>query len=81
MTLEAFIKNGDVTNLIKYIEDLLTPLYQNKFVFLRHKNAQIQELLKYVKNNKEGISNYSKKYYIGSQTESQISHNVKSLKS
>ncbi|AGM25471.1 Mbov_0401 family ICE element transposase-like protein [Spiroplasma chrysopicola] len=79
--LSAFIKNGDVQNLIKYIHDLLTPTYQKKFDFLNHKKPQIKELLKYVKGNKEGISNYSKEYYIGSQTEAQISHNVKSLKS
>ncbi|WP_283272691.1 CHC2 zinc finger domain-containing protein [Spiroplasma sp. SV19] len=79
--LEVFIRNGDVQNLKKYIKDLLTPPYQNKLVFLKHKTVQIQKLLKYVKSNTNGISNYKNEYYIGSQTESQISHNVKSLKS
>lgn len=79
--LYAFVRKGNAQSMIDYIRPLLRKNHQEQFPFLKDKKANINKLLCYIIKNKEGIENYRNEYYIGSQTESQISHNVKALQS
>ena len=79
--LYALVRKGEVDLIIEYIRPLLRKSHQELLPFLKDKKSDINKLLTYIIRNKEGIANYKNKYYIGSQTESQISHNVKALKS
>lgn len=79
--LYAFVRKGEVDHILDYLKPFLTKEMQEVYPFLKDKKDKVKELIKYITTNANGIRNYQNKYYIGCQTESQISHNVKVLKS
>lgn len=79
--LYAFVRKGEVDHILDYLKPFLTKYMQEVYPFLNDKQDKVKELIKYITTNANGIRNYQNEYYIGCQTESQISHNVKALKS
>ncbi len=75
--MNKLFKNGDPDEAIKYLKKLITRKNIKKYPFLKDK---IKDLIKYIKNNSEGIKVYKEDWYMGSCTEQQISHNIKWLK-
>ncbi|MBH8623191.1 Mbov_0401 family ICE element transposase-like protein, partial [Spiroplasma sp. hyd1] len=79
--LYAFVRKGEVDHILDYLKPFLTKEMQEVYPFLKDKKDKVKELIKYITTNANGIRNYQNEYYIGCQTESQISYNVKALKS
>ena len=78
--LITFINAGDVTNFVEHLKALILKETLNTHKWLTPKIKHIKSLIKYACNNQEGIEAYKKDFYIGCQTEAQISHTIKSLK-
>ncbi|MBW3058387.1 hypothetical protein D6D54_02800 [Spiroplasma poulsonii] len=77
----AFVRKGEVNSILDYLKPFLTKEMQDIYPFLKDKKDKVKDLIQYITTNTEEIKNYQQEYYIGCQTESQISHNVKALKS
>lgn len=78
--MNKLFKNGDPDGAITYLKNLIKIKNIKEHPFLKDKKEDIKKFINYIDKRKDGIKVYKEPWYLGSCTESQISHNVKWLK-